>query len=86
MKNDLWVHYSSGLDSDLDRRILAIVEASGGKWFGSGMCFVDDSEGRDNSFKFNSRSDLECAIKDLSLSFSVELMRETGGAVHYRVK
>lgn len=83
---DLWVHYSSDLDSDLDRQIRAIVEVSGGKWFGSGMNLVDDSEGRDNSFKFNSQSDLKSAVSDLSLSFSVELMRETGGAVHYRVK
>jgi len=88
--NDLWVHYTTDLDSNLDRRIRDIVETSGGKWFGQGLNFVDDSEGRDISFKFDSAKDFESAVGGLAKEFEMKWMRTTGDeghySCHYRVK
>ncbi len=87
--NDLWVHYSGTANSDMDRQIQEVVESKGGKWFGSGMHFLDDSEGRDNSFTFNTHGDFERAIGGLAQAFELKWMRTTGEegsySCHYRV-
>ena len=87
--NDLWVHYSGNVDSSLDRQIREVVESSGGKWFGSGMHFLSHSEGRDNSFTFDTPADFEAAIGGLSKAFELKWMRTTGDegsySCHYRV-
>ena len=87
--NDLWVHSSNSPDPDMDRQIKEIVEANGGKWFGSGMHFLDSSEGRDNSFSFTTLGDFESAVGGLNQAFELEWMRSTGDegnySCHYRV-
>ncbi len=86
--NDLWVHYSGAADPDMDNQIKDVVEASGGKWFGSGMHFLDGD--RDNSFTFNTPADFEAAVGGLNKAFKLEWMRTTGEegsySCHYRVK
>ncbi len=85
--NDLWVHYSGKANSDMDQQILDVVEASGGKWFGSGMHFLDGD--RDNSFTFDTHADFEAAVGGLSKAFELKWMRTTGEegsySCHYKV-
>lgn len=88
--NDLWVHYSGNSNPDMDRQIKEVVEASGGRWYGSGMHFQDDAEGRDNSFSFTAPGDFERAVGGLNMAFELEWMRTSGDegnySCHYRVK
>jgi len=92
MGKDLWVYYSKdGIDTELDRKIRAIVEVTGGRWYGSGMCLVGrDRNDRDNSFQFQSADSFEKALDALGEQFQITHMHDVEHAdhktAHYRIE